>query len=66
MITIEQAKQLKHGDYLLDTSTNKRWKVTSKIKLWKRDPGRFEFSVKHGLYDYGIVTDYNNETLEVM
>lgn len=65
MITIDQAKALRHGDILIETETNKRWRVNGKIKLWKRDAQRFELPLKHGLYVYGTLTEYNNHCMTI-
>ncbi|MEM4360103.1 MAG: hypothetical protein QXT45_06205 [Candidatus Bilamarchaeaceae archaeon] len=53
-LTVEMAKSLEYGDtvYLRVYSGDIiRTRVYSKIKTWKRDPSRVEFSVKYGLYD---------------
>ena len=57
MITLEQAKKLKHGDTLHHMSvknadgTPARCRVNGKIKLWKTRPNEFRLPVKHGLRD---------------
>ena len=62
-ITLEQAKQLRYGDTLHHVSlTNKngtplRVRVTGEVKTWKRDPDRIRVPLKHGLYDYGELTN---------
>ena len=63
MITINQAKDLKHGDMLYHV-TNKnadgspqRWRVNGKVKRWKRTPDRIEIPLKHGLYSYDYLTE---------
>lgn len=71
MITFAQAVTLKHGDIILepngvDKKGNPkylRWRVTSKIKTWKTRPGEFQFSVKYGLYSYGVINHMNCQTL---
>lgn len=62
-ITIEQAKELKHGD-MLHHETNKnadgtpqRWKVNGKVKRWKRTPNKIEIPLKHGLYRFDYLTE---------
>lgn len=61
MLTRPQALALRPGDVLLDhRNVNKRgipirWKVTGKVRTWKRDPERFEVPLKHGLYVYGTL-----------
>lgn len=65
MITLEQAKNLKHGDILWHVSdrnadnTPVRWRVNGKVKTWKRNPNRVQVPVKHGLWDYGYITEDN-------
>ena len=66
-ITLEQAKQLNYGDMLhLDNYKNAdgtpaRLRVNGKVKTWKRDPKRIKVPVKHGLYNYGEVTNGSYE-----
>ena len=57
MITLEQAKQLKRGDILLD-NFGKRWKVNGQVTVWKRNPGRICVPLKHGLYSFDKLTEY--------
>ena len=63
MITLAQAKALKHGTILEHTSnknadgTPQRWRVSGKPKTWKRSPERVQVPVKHGLYANGYVTE---------
>jgi hypothetical protein len=58
MITLQQAKKLRHGQVILNPAlpnadgTPSRWKVTGKIKLWARDPEKFRVPLKHGLYEH--------------
>jgi hypothetical protein len=58
-ITLEEAKRLDYGDelWMLDRYGEAvRVRVVSKVKRWKRDPDRVEFSVKYGLYETIRVT----------
>jgi hypothetical protein len=62
---LEEVKNLKPGTIVYD-KTNKnadgtpaRWKVNGKVKTWKRSPERVQVPVKHGLYDYGYITEDN-------
>lgn len=57
-LTIEQAKLLKPGTILNHSDarpnadgTPARYKVTS-VKTWKRDAGRIEIRVQHGLHEH--------------
>ena len=36
-----------------------RCRRNGKTKTWKRSPDRFQIPVKHGLYDYGYITEDN-------
>jgi len=63
MITIEQAKNLKHGDIVYHVNnknadgTPQRWKVSGQVKTWKRSPNRVKVPVKFGLYRYDYLTE---------
>lgn len=62
MITIDDTKQLKHGDILYHVQhqnrdgTPARWKVNGKVKFWKTRPNDFRIPVKRGLYQFDYVT----------
>ena len=62
-ITLDQARGLYHGQELYcDTDRNSDgtplvWRVNGKVKTWKRDTGRIEVPIKHGLYDFGYLTE---------
>ena len=63
MISLHQAKRLKHGDTLYHVShkngdgTPMRWRVNGKVKTWKRDPDRVQVPIKHGLWDHDYLTE---------
>ena len=63
MITLEQAKELKHGDILYHTinknadGTPQRWKVNGKVKRWKRSPDKIKIPLKYGLYRFDYLTE---------
>ncbi len=65
MITLNQAKSLRHGDILYHTihrnadGTPQRWRVNGKVKRWKRSPDRIQIPLKHGLYSYDYLTEYD-------
>ncbi len=67
MITLEDAKNLSCGDTLHHKTfvnadgTPMRFKVTGVPKTWKRNTSRVRVPLKHGLYDYGELT---NDTFE--
>ena len=56
MITLEEAKNLKGRDVLVDQH-GKRWYVNGVPQLWKRDPNRIRVPLKHGLYTYDAITE---------
>jgi len=70
-LTLEEAKNLKHGDIIHQTSffnsdaTCRRWKVNGKVKTWKTDPSRIEIPLKHGMYVYGTLTHYNIDSFHL-
>lgn len=63
MITLQDAKELRHGDMLYHVTnrnadkTPQRWRVNGKPKTWKRDPARVRVPIKHGLYSYDYLTE---------
>ena len=63
MITLDQAKKLRHGDILHHVTqknadgTPQRWRVTGQVKLWKRSPEKIRVPVKHGLYRHDAITE---------
>ena len=69
-MTLDQAKNLKSGDYIHHVSktnsdgTPMRAKVLS-VKTWKRTPSRVLVSVKHGLYDYAKFNEYELDQIEL-
>lgn len=62
MITLKQAKSLKHGQILYHVKhknsdgTAQRWRVSGLPKTWKTMPERVEIPVKHGMYDNDRLT----------
>ena len=65
MISINEAKSVKPGTvFHMNDETNSdgtpvRWRVTGQVKTWKTRPEQFKIPVKHGLYDYGYITESN-------
>lgn len=57
MLTLDEAKNLKPGDILIDTEKRNRWKVNGRVKLWKRDSNRIYIPLKFGLYTYDKLTE---------
>ena len=62
-MNIEEAKKLQYRDVVID-DRGKRWYVTGKVQLWKRDPKRVRIPIKHGLYVYGALTENNLHRVE--
>lgn len=56
MLTLEEAKELKPGDILIDKN-GRRWKVNGQVKRWKTDENRIRVPLKHGLYAYSLILD---------
>jgi len=65
MITLEQAKNLKHGDILYHVTNRnydgspQRWRVNGKVKTWKRSPEKVQVPIKYGLYSYDYLDEYS-------
>ena len=57
MLSLEQAKILGHGDWLIHIPTGKRWKVNGEPKIWEKEPKRVRVPIKHGLYAYDYLTE---------
>ncbi len=65
MITIGQVKRLRFkqpiyakGEYGSDGRAV-RWVVNGVPQLWKTRPNDFSIPVKHGMYDFGHITQLN-------
>lgn len=64
-ITLTQAKALRVGDILHHRharnadNTPVRWKVNGLVKTWKTMPEKVRIPVKHGLYSYGSIQEYD-------
>jgi len=62
-LTLERLKSLKPGDVICIPRDGRngpeRWKVNGKVQTWKRDPSRVRVPVKHGLYVYGQLTEFD-------
>lgn len=63
MITVEQAKRLKHGEILYHVrqcnvdGTPARWRVNGVPKTWKTRPNSVRVPLKHGLRDHSYLTE---------
>lgn len=62
-ITLEEAKALEWGQfvYLRDMGKPVRARVNGQVKTWKRSPERVQVPLKHGLYEFGYLTESNLE-----
>ena len=68
-MTLDQAKSLQYGDHIwISTEWYKRRgvpvapkcvKVNGRPRVWKRQPDRVEIPYKYGLYDYGVIRQYD-------
>lgn len=60
-MTLGQAKHLKYGQVVYHRlhrnadGTPQRWRVSGKVKTWKRDASRIRVPLKHGLYDNAVI-----------
>jgi len=43
-----------------------RWKINGQIKLWKTRPADFSVPIKHGLRDFGYLTQDNCHLLHTI
>jgi len=72
MITLKQAKALRHGQTIYHMKnknadgTAQRWRVSGAVKTWKTMPDRISVPVKFGLYgnDHLTENDLNLVTLK--
>jgi len=71
-MTLDEAKRLQIGDIIHHTinknadGTPHRYRVTGKVKTWKRDPSRVKVPVKYGLYSYDYITENCLDLAEVV
>jgi len=62
-LTLDQAKELKHGTIVYHTinknsdGSAQKWKVNGKVKTWKKNPEKVQIPVKYGLYRYDYITE---------
>jgi hypothetical protein len=63
-MTVEEAKQLKIREPLINRLDGKRWYVNGAVKTWKTRPDKVRVPLKHGLYAYGYLTQYNCKFFE--
>lgn len=68
-LTEEVARKLGVGDCVFTLhsariagkviSKSKKWRVGSRVRVWKKDPARFEIGIKNGLYTHAYITQDN-------
>ena len=64
-LTLARAKKLKYGETLYHIhrknkdNTPLKIRVNGAVKRWKRDQDRIQIPIKHGLYSYGYLTNYD-------
>jgi hypothetical protein len=64
-LTLREAKNLEYGDMLYEIGqynadgTLRRWRVIGKPKVWKRSPKKVQVSLKHGLYSFTKIDEFN-------
>jgi hypothetical protein len=69
-MTLQEAKNLKWGDYIHCPTkfnadkTPMRARITS-IKTWKRSPEKIEVHYKRGMYEYGIIRAHELEDFNI-
>lgn len=62
MITLEQAKNLKHGDILYHVLNHnsdgspQRWRVNGAVKTWVTRPNEVKVPIKYGIYTCDYLT----------
>ena len=71
MITLDQAKDLKHGTILYHTlaknadGSAQRWRVNGKPKVWKTRPDEVKVPIKHGLRTFGYLTELDLDSVSL-
>jgi hypothetical protein len=72
-MTIQEAKQLTVGQCIFHKiqvnrtdGMPERWKVNGKVKTWVRSPDKVKVPIKHGLYDYAYLDNFNLEDFSVI
>jgi hypothetical protein len=71
MITLEQAKALTYRQVIFhntlrDSKGNpSKWRVNGMVKTWVRSPERVKVPLKHGMWDFGYLTEDNLDELSL-
>lgn len=58
-MTFEQIKELRLREPLIYTPDGSRWFVNGKAQTWKTRPDEIKLPIKHGLWQYGYLTEQN-------
>jgi len=64
-LTLARSKKLNYGDIIYQKDkynadgTRRKWRVSGKVKTWKRDKDRVKIPIKYGLYSNDYVTENN-------
>jgi hypothetical protein len=64
-MTIEDARKLTYRNVVhIEGITNARgtcadFRVNGAVRTWKRSPERIRVPLKHGMYEYGAITQHN-------
>lgn len=64
--SVERKKQFHEANYFYSVIDGKSWRRNGKTKTWKRNATKFQIPVKHGLYDYGYITEENYDKLIII
>ena len=66
-VTRENCEKLNNFEHVFLKNADKtrlRAKRNGKTRLWKRNPERFVIPIKHGLYDFGYINQFDCENWE--
>ena len=64
-LTLARSKKLNYGDIIYQKDgynadgTRRKWRVSGKVKLWKRNKNRVKIPIKHGLFSNDYITEDN-------
>lgn len=64
-LTLKALLAIHRGTTFIHKPTGKRWRLNGKIKTWITRPDAFRAPVKHGLYAYGYMDEYNISEFEL-
>jgi len=70
-MTYEEATSLSRGEFIYlpgdmtSTGTTQKWRVNGAYKTWKTKPGVFMLPIKHGLRNFGHLTNENYQNFQL-